>query len=268
MDVHKLDRPRAVNTPTEQRRGDALTIRRCVECEKLLAPMVVTCTVCQSMALEPVISSGEGSIVSWKVVHRPTNNTGSDEWETATIAIVELDDGPWIYTTIEGEVPQPSGRPVRVKFKPESTGDRFPVFTTHTTDGAHPSGSGGPQSRCTDARTGSKSTAETTKEKTHDSTWVRSCMHQCDFLAAAHSLDNDARASIRFAITWAPFGGASADELLMTFGVTRWRFVQRVREFLQPRAGDTRNERTIKQNLLEAVSWGWRMYPDSSAARP
>ncbi|GGN77454.1 hypothetical protein GCM10011610_23910 [Nocardia rhizosphaerihabitans] len=45
-----------------------------------------------------------------------------------TIAIVELDEGPWVYTSIEGEVPVLRGRPVRVQFQPCPPEDRFPVF--------------------------------------------------------------------------------------------------------------------------------------------
>ncbi|MFE3001708.1 hypothetical protein ACFXG4_42860 [Nocardia sp. NPDC059246] len=79
-------------------------------------------------------------------------------------------------------------------------------------------------------------------------------------------MDADARSVINFAFRWAPFGGAPADELLVTFGVNRWRLIQMIRQALLPRAGDRRDARALKRNLLDAVTWAWRAYPDSSAA--
>ncbi|WP_433685973.1 hypothetical protein [Nocardia sp. CA-119907] len=73
---------------------------------------------------------------------------------------------------------------------------------------------------------------------------------------------------IKFAIKWAPFGGASTGELLATFGVDRWRFAQMIREALHPRAGDRRDVRALKRSLLDLLTWAWRMYPDSSASHP
>ncbi|WP_330234446.1 OB-fold domain-containing protein [Nocardia sp. NBC_00508] len=177
--------------------------------------------------------------MSWKLAHRPTNG-GSGEWETSTIAIVELDDGPWVYTTIEGEVSPPLDQPVRVRFERAQTGDRFPVFRTHTADGRHSAGSG--------------------------RSWVRSSLHLCEFLEATETLDAEARSLIRFAIRWAPFGGATAEELLVTCGVSRWRFVQMIRDALRPSPDDSRKARALKRNLLDALSWAWRAYPDSSTS--
>ncbi|MGQ4616012.1 hypothetical protein [Nocardia sp. R7R-8] len=48
------------------------------------------------------------------------------------IAIVELDDGPWLYTIIQGELPPSSTTPVRVRFQARPQGDRFPVFAVNS----------------------------------------------------------------------------------------------------------------------------------------
>ncbi len=45
-----------------------------------------------------------------------------------TIAIVESDEGPWVYTSLEGEIPSLAGWSVRVRFQPHPSEDRFPVF--------------------------------------------------------------------------------------------------------------------------------------------
>ncbi|MFI6309247.1 OB-fold domain-containing protein [Nocardia fusca] len=54
-------------------------------------------------------------------------NARAEAVESA-IAIVELDEGPWVYTTIHGELPGAGRRPVRVRFQAPPRGDRFPVF--------------------------------------------------------------------------------------------------------------------------------------------
>jgi uncharacterized OB-fold protein len=238
-----------------------LMIRRCAECGKLLAPQISTCSSCRSATLEWVSSSGEGSIVSWKVVHRPAAGV-SGQWETFTMAIVELDEGPWVYATIEGEIPAPSSLPVRVRFEPTPNSDRFPVFTTDLVDRRYSIGTGEFDGRLATDR---KPMVTTIQDNADDEVWVRSLLHLCDSLSASKSLDTDARSVVTFAIRSAPSGGASAGELLADFGVSRWRFMLMIREALRPRACDSRNTRASKRNLLDTLSWAWRVYPDRSA---
>ncbi|MFF0457776.1 Zn-ribbon domain-containing OB-fold protein [Nocardia africana] len=90
---------------------------------------------CRSTTLEWVPSSGEGAIVSWRVVYRAPLDRRVDEWTPSLIAIVALDEGPWVYTSVEGEIPPTSDQPVRVKFEPRPASGRFPVFATRSTAG-------------------------------------------------------------------------------------------------------------------------------------
>ncbi|MEU4310977.1 hypothetical protein [Nocardia sp. NPDC024068] len=46
----------------------------------------------------------------------------------STLAIVELDEGPWVYTAIDGELPRTARHPVRVRYQAPPRGDRFPIF--------------------------------------------------------------------------------------------------------------------------------------------
>ncbi|WP_431970347.1 Zn-ribbon domain-containing OB-fold protein [Nocardia sp. bgisy134] len=108
--------------------ADTLMIRRCTRCEKLFAPLTADCSFCAADSLEWVPSSGAGSIVSWRVVERAATGVPGGLMPL-TIAIVELEEGPWVYTSIEGEVPALASRPVRVQFQPCPWEDRFPVFT-------------------------------------------------------------------------------------------------------------------------------------------
>ncbi|NUS91971.1 MAG: hypothetical protein HOQ36_06070 [Nocardia sp.] len=112
--------------------GSTLMIRRCARCDRLFAPLTIECSSCASDCLDWVPSSGAGSILSWRVVDR----TGADGRASAiTIAIVELDEGPWVYTSLEGEIPPAPCHPVRVRFQPTPREDRFPVFTVGTEAG-------------------------------------------------------------------------------------------------------------------------------------
>ncbi|MGW6120691.1 Zn-ribbon domain-containing OB-fold protein [Nocardia sp. NPDC055165] len=105
---------------------DVLMIRRCTCCSTLFAAVTVGCSSCISGSLEWLPSAGAGSIVSCRVVDRAA--TGMRGVRPLTIAIVELDEGPWVYTSIEGGLPPLQNCPVRVQFQSCSWDDRFPVF--------------------------------------------------------------------------------------------------------------------------------------------
>ncbi|MGW4124900.1 Zn-ribbon domain-containing OB-fold protein [Nocardia sp. NPDC004711] len=108
-------------------------VRRCSNCAAFLSPLAGTCTSCRSTTLEWVPSCGEGAIVSWRVVYRVLPDGSLEEWVPSQIAIVALDEGPWVYTTIEGEIPSSSDKPVRVRFEPGPSSGGFPVFATTAT---------------------------------------------------------------------------------------------------------------------------------------
>ncbi|MEU1997566.1 OB-fold domain-containing protein [Nocardia gamkensis] len=134
---HVTHSPNAVGSGSAPVRDDRLMIYRCVRCEKLLAPIASVCSSCGSGELTRVPSSGTGSVVSWRVVDRaPTDRQGG--LVPLTIAIVELDDGPWVYTSLEGQIPSSSSRSVRVRFQPHPPEGRFPVFEI-ITDSRSPS---------------------------------------------------------------------------------------------------------------------------------
>ncbi|UYP17175.1 OB-fold domain-containing protein [Rhodococcus sp. Z13] len=103
----------------------ALQILRCEHCTTLLPPETLRCSSCRRAELTPVSCCGTGSIVSWKLLHRSVRE---DQITPSTIAIVELDEGPWVYTKIEGSLPERAEAPVRVEFRRTPTVDRFPVF--------------------------------------------------------------------------------------------------------------------------------------------
>lgn len=105
----------------------ALLVKRCTACSSLFGPLATMCAACGCVDLTAVPSSGTGAIVSWKAApgRAPAAN-----------AIVALDDGPLVYTWIEGEIPD--RREVRVHFRPTPAGDPFPVFSVSAEPSAGP----------------------------------------------------------------------------------------------------------------------------------
>lgn len=140
--------PRSIRSTVDPGDAAPLMLRRCKNCAALLAPQVGRCPSCRSLLLEWVPSSGEGTVVSWKVVYRPSPDTPLKEWTPSIIAIVELDDGPWVYTTIEGHISLACDAPVRVRFTPKPASDRFPIFTTCTVGGHESSQARLAEDRC------------------------------------------------------------------------------------------------------------------------
>nr|WP_206025889.1 OB-fold domain-containing protein [Rhodococcus sp. 14C212] len=104
-----------------------MVIWRCRGCAVLLAPLTVVCSSCGAGTLEPITSAGVGVIVSCRVVDRTPDPVCGAPCPSV-IAIVALDEGPWVYSWIDGDVPVPSERPVRVRFRSTQPGERFPVF--------------------------------------------------------------------------------------------------------------------------------------------
>jgi len=101
-----------------------LLIRRCEDSGDLLAPQSRTCDACGSDRLAWTPASGSGSVVSWSVVH------GRDGDRTV-VAIVELDEGPWLHTQLIDVDPDTlaGGQRVRVGFeKPDPDAEAVPVF--------------------------------------------------------------------------------------------------------------------------------------------
>ncbi|WP_345341665.1 Zn-ribbon domain-containing OB-fold protein [Rhodococcus olei] len=106
----------------------ALMIRRCEACTILLAPDTSACPDCGDTSLTWVPSCGVGSIVSCTVVDCAPHPGACTGFIPCTIAIVELDDGPWTYAWIEGQPPDRGAEPVRVRFAHEEPGERYPFF--------------------------------------------------------------------------------------------------------------------------------------------
>jgi hypothetical protein len=76
-------------------------------------------------------------------------------------------------------------------------------------------------------------------------------------------MNADVEPVVEFAIRWAPFGGASAGDMLVGFGVGRQRFVQMFQVGLRPRETDSPEIRWRKLALLDALTAAWRVDEDA-----
>lgn len=99
-----------------------LTILHCDGCDRFLAPLTCKCPGCGDSRLAVVASSGQGTIVSWRHTVVPGFA------RTPIIAIVELDDGPWLYTLIDYALNTMPEKLSRVVFRCKEPGERFPHF--------------------------------------------------------------------------------------------------------------------------------------------
>ncbi|MFD9550643.1 Zn-ribbon domain-containing OB-fold protein [Nocardia salmonicida] len=246
MHQHTSEHPRDSGMDREQLIVSGLMIRSCSTCGVLLSPQSSSCSFCGTFDLDRVPSSGVGWIVSWKIVHRATERL-HEELTPSIIAVIELDDGPWVFSEIDGAILPPSDRRVRAHFSGRHVDGRYPVFVL---DPAHR-----PNSRR------KKSSDEMDDSETWRLAWVRSSLHQCDLLVRSRSVNVQAKSLIKFAIRWAPFGGADPNELLVTFGVSRERFIRLMKDALCTQGRDNWSARSMKSKLLAALLSMWNADP-------
>lgn len=113
-------------------RGELL-IRRCAACGRHNPPQSTTCAACGGDDLPRAPARGTGTIASWSVVHGRPRGDGGPVPRTV-VAIVELDEGPWLHARIASVDPDTvaSGQPVTVDFVQPEGGEAVPVFRPRT----------------------------------------------------------------------------------------------------------------------------------------
>lgn len=117
----------SVETITRPQATEAFMLRACTGCAALFAPDTWVCKTCEG-DLEWVPSTGRGAVVSWTRLDPAAAGGAGARLDPLTIAIVELDEGPWIYAAIEGPMPARDGGRARVTFACEPVVGRFPGF--------------------------------------------------------------------------------------------------------------------------------------------
>jgi uncharacterized OB-fold protein len=102
-------------------RGQFL-LRRCRPGRHVSGPQFEACHACGSTDLEHVPASGHGQVVSWTVVHSSP---------ARTLVIVQLDEGPWWWSTLVDADPGSvrTGMEVRIDYqRPDGSPESIPIF--------------------------------------------------------------------------------------------------------------------------------------------
>ena len=83
-----------------------IRMKRCIDCNKHHHYPRALCPYCGSTNLEWTTVSGKGKLYTYTINHRPPR--GWEEDAPYTGAIVELDEGPRVMTTIVGTAADPA----------------------------------------------------------------------------------------------------------------------------------------------------------------
>src|SRR4051812_24266355 len=72
-----------------------LMIRRCADCARWHTPDATGCHECGGERLEWAQARGTATLVTWATLHARHGG------EPALLAMVELDEGPWLYARLD-----------------------------------------------------------------------------------------------------------------------------------------------------------------------
>jgi acetyl-CoA acetyltransferase/uncharacterized OB-fold protein len=126
---------------------ETLLIKRCQACDIWLAPEAGGCPDCGAGRPGWAPASGRGTLISWAVIHpRPAPAGPPAAAGQTVLALVELEEGPWLHTRLETIEPGAlqADVPVRAHFAHPPAGDSYPYFKPGARPGSD-SGSTSPQ---------------------------------------------------------------------------------------------------------------------------
>lgn len=108
-----------------------LVYQRCDDCGTIALRPAPVCGSCLGRSLSWIPSAGTGSLYSWTVVHRPQHPSFVVPYAPA---IVELDEGFWLVSSIIGCKPAAltAGMRLAVEFHPADDEITLPYFSPVT----------------------------------------------------------------------------------------------------------------------------------------
>ena len=110
---------------------DELLIKRCGRCARWLGPEATGCPGCGDAEPHWAAASGGGTVISFAVPPVPPVPEGGGE--PGVLALVELDEGPWLHTRL---VIDPAaavvGMAVVARFEHPAEGESYPLFWPRT----------------------------------------------------------------------------------------------------------------------------------------
>jgi uncharacterized OB-fold protein len=129
MDIGILRRDGRTDPFFDGAASGRLVIRRCASCEAWAAPDQGTCAGCGEEGLDWAEVSGDATLVSWTIVHgRPAPDGTAPP--PAVLGLVELAEGPWLYTRLDGVTRDGlrENLPLRARFEHPDEGESLLLF--------------------------------------------------------------------------------------------------------------------------------------------
>ncbi len=134
-DAEKISKPVPVPDESsreffEGARQGRLMIQRCLACKNYRFLARARCDVCRSPEFAWQAASGKASIVSYVTMHQRYHAGFFDELPYP-LAVVELEEGPRLVTSLEGveDLTLKAGMPMKVVFREVDEGVFLPKFT-------------------------------------------------------------------------------------------------------------------------------------------
>lgn len=105
-----------------------LLVQRCAGCGALRHPPRPMCPHCNSLAWDPIESSGRGTVFSFVMPRHPQYPWFEEDY---IVALVELEEGVRLVTNLVGTTPDAVsiGMPVQVQYEEFDGGLVLPLFT-------------------------------------------------------------------------------------------------------------------------------------------
>lgn len=128
MNLAYLERDEASAEFFDHAASGALALQQCV-CGQWVGPDRRSCPQCRGAQLNWMPVAGQGTLVTWTVVHGHPAGPGEPPSITA-VGVVELPEGPWITGRLADISPSQlcAGLPVVVAFERPPEGEAVPVW--------------------------------------------------------------------------------------------------------------------------------------------
>ncbi|MBY4208098.1 OB-fold domain-containing protein [Rhodococcus fascians] len=102
-----------------------LMVLRCENCHEWSAPQARRCAYCSSDRVTWTAASGRGEVVTWTSPHL---RDGEATKPSYVVALVQLDEGPWIYAHASASLELVVGQAVTIEFATVEGGESLPVL--------------------------------------------------------------------------------------------------------------------------------------------
>ncbi|GAA2408494.1 hypothetical protein GCM10010191_16300 [Actinomadura vinacea] len=129
MDIGILRRDGRTDPFFDGTAADRLVVKRCEPCDRWFAPDQSGCPGCGGEDLAWAEASGAATLVTWTITHgRPAADGTAPP--PAALALVELDEGPWLHARLDGTGPGDlrEGLPLRACFEHPDEGESYILF--------------------------------------------------------------------------------------------------------------------------------------------